>query len=189
MKRALKYLKIPPSIVNLEGEIWVPTKIDGLNYQYEVSNFGRVKYFSRHLPCLLKLPANNKIPYQAIVLYGYTFIPDRAISVHRLVALHFVPNPLNLPEVNHLDFNKSNNKASNLEWVTRKQNSQHALLGGVRNFKYGADNHSSKTVLNTETGVFYVSLKDACTTYNLSYGTMIHRMKGRLKNLTPFIYV
>lgn len=50
--------------------------------------------------------------------------------VHRLVAITFIPNPLNLPEVNHKDFNKLNNKAENLEWVDRNTNNSHAISGG-----------------------------------------------------------
>lgn len=47
--------------------------------------------------------------------------------VHRIVAQAFVPNPLGLPEVNHIDGNKENNDASNLEWCTRQQNMAHAV--------------------------------------------------------------
>jgi len=47
--------------------------------------------------------------------------------VHRFVAMTHIPNPDNLPEVNHKDGNKSNNNVQNLEWVTRKQNHHHAM--------------------------------------------------------------
>lgn len=51
--------------------------------------------------------------------------------VHRLIAQTFVPNPNNLPEVNHKDTNKKNNHYLNLEWVTRKENSDHAKINGL----------------------------------------------------------
>lgn len=55
--------------------------------------------------------------------------------VHRLVASAFIPNPLNLPEVNHIDGNRQNNSVTNLEWVTRQSNYQHAIDTGLRIYK------------------------------------------------------
>ena len=54
------------------------------------------------------------------------------LSVHRLVALHFLPNPYQYPHVNHIDGNKENNHVSNIEWCTPEQNAQHALKTGLR---------------------------------------------------------
>ena len=53
-------------------------------------------------------------------------------SVHRLVALHFLPNPYGHPQVNHKDGNKLNNAVANLEWVSAEENAAHALETGLR---------------------------------------------------------
>lgn len=63
--------------------------------------------------------------------------------VHRLVAITYLPNPNNLPEVNHIDGNKLNNKVSNLEWVTRNQNIQHSFDTGL-NSSVGEKNGRSE---------------------------------------------
>jgi len=52
--------------------------------------------------------------------------------VHRLVAECYLPNPNNLPEVNHKDGNKANNNVDNLEWCTRSENQQHAIRTGLK---------------------------------------------------------
>jgi len=53
------------------------------------------------------------------------------LKVHRVVAEHFIDNPLNLPQVDHLDGDKSNNNASNLEWVTNDENQKRAVANGA----------------------------------------------------------
>lgn len=68
-------------------------------------------------------------------------------TVHRVVALAFVENPENKPAINHIDCNKYNNYASNLEWVSFAENSQHAVKNGrFSDMPKGSESGTSKLV-------------------------------------------
>lgn len=71
--------------------------------------------------------------------YLRTQLHRKTTLIHRIVATAFIPNPNNLPEVNHKDGNKQNNSVSNLEWVTRSENQTHAYKLGLKSTK-GAKN-------------------------------------------------
>lgn len=75
--------------------------------------------------------------------YLYVEIGRKKYKVHRLVAKYFLPNPNNLPQVNHIDCNKSNNNVENLEWVTNRENYEHSLKMGTfsKEFLEYAGNH------------------------------------------------
>ena len=75
-------------------------------------------------------PANNKRGYLYISLRkdGKTYTK----TIHNLVAKAFIPNPDNKPQINHIDGNKTNNLVNNLEWVTAKENNQHAWDIGLK---------------------------------------------------------
>lgn len=97
---------------------------------YFISNFGRV--FSKKSNKIIKNRVINKNGYQQVTLDNYQLL------VHRLVAQAFIPNPNNLPCVNHKDENPGNNDVRNLEWCTYKYNSN-----------YGTNpNRHSKQMLN-----------------------------------------
>ena len=81
-------------------------------------------------------PALNSSGYYAMSLQLNKV--EKRQYVHRIVAQLFVDNPDNKPEVNHKDGNKLNNHASNLEWVTRTENMQHAFSNGL------VDNESNR---------------------------------------------
>lgn len=86
---------------------------------------------------------------------------DKFYALHRLVAETFVPNPDNLPQVNHIDGNRYNNCASNLEWVSSSSNIKHAYSTGLKTNK-GEKNPISKL---TEEDVRRIwSLKDTSLT-------------------------
>lgn len=126
------------SAKNLSGEIWMDTK--EFPELYEISNFSRLRRKKRRYYGGIGHGWRNqkpKIVTQHIHKSGYVqaalIINKRPVckKVHRLVANAFVPNPLNLPQVNHKDANKLNNLPYNLEWNTSKQNSIHAKENGL----------------------------------------------------------
>ena len=87
---------------------------------YEVSNKGNVRNVRRNT--LLKLSKNK---YGYIQVYLYKNGIRNGFKVHRLVAQAFIENPDNLPEVNHIDEDKINNRADNLEFCDRKYNNNY----------------------------------------------------------------
>ena len=107
-------------------EVWKPVK--GYEGLYEVSNLGRVKSFPRKgnfhkYPVLLTIHT-YKTGYKYVVLSKNGVSTKK--KIYRLVAEAFIPNPDNLPQVNHKDENKSNNKVENLEWCTQTYNNQYS---------------------------------------------------------------
>ena len=67
--------------------------------------------------------------------YVMTSINGKLKYVHRLVAEKYLPNPNNLPAINHKDGNTSNNHVDNLEWTTKRKNCEHARLNGLSELK------------------------------------------------------
>lgn len=82
------------------------------------------------------------------------------VRLHRALAICFIPNPNNLPMVNHKDGCKTNNNLDNLEWVTAQQNVQHAWDNGLNNAT------QERMVICLETGIVYKSARDAADTLN-----------------------
>ena len=98
--------------------------IPGYEGLYEVSNLGRVR--SLETERILK-PSKNTWGYLFVSLYKNGI--KKAVRIHRLVALAFIPNPDNLPCINHKDEDKTNNTVDNLEWCDDKYNANY----GTRN--------------------------------------------------------
>lgn len=102
--------------------------------------------------CKKLKPFPNKKGYLSVCIRG------KHVRVHRLVALAFIPNPDNKPQINHKDCNKNNNSVSNLEWCTNSYNHAHKMAHGLnvvpkgdqhythlRNYKPG-EHHSCRAV-------------------------------------------
>lgn len=99
------------------------------NSNYEVSDIGRVRNKRRGNIISQRV---NHCGYATVTLGEPGFAHGKTKRVHRLVAEAFIPNPNNKLEVNHIDGNKLNNVPTNLEWVTSKENMNHALNNGLR---------------------------------------------------------
>lgn len=101
--------------------------------------------------------------------------------IHRLVAEAFIDNPDNLPEVNHIDENKSNNNVDNLEWCTHKYNVNHGTR--IERMKMTQRNRKdcSKPVMCIETGVIYPSINEANRKTGADRNTIADVCKGKLK--------
>lgn len=126
-------------------EIW--KVINGFP-NYSVSNEGRVK---NNKTGRILSPCPDSNGYLSVGLYreGHHFTK----RIHKLVAEAFIPNPLNLPEINHQDGNKNNCRESNLEWCTRRDNILHNLRE-IGNFHKGI----KRPIECVETGEVYPSV-------------------------------
>lgn len=120
MRNGIKFVRKP--YVLLAGEVFKRTHIDDI----DVSSHGRVRRNS-----------SNSLLTGSVSDDGYRLVEISqrgdctTISIHRLVALTFLDNPENLPEVNHKDGDKSNNCVWNLEWCDRTYNQNHAISLGL----------------------------------------------------------
>lgn len=140
--KALLLHKTPATIWSLittiiMKEVW--KKIKGYEGMYEVSNLGRVKSFQRKKREGRQLSPHDNGGYLFVTLSQNGF--SKVCSVHRLVAIAFIPNPKNKPQINHKNFQTGDNYTDNLEWCTASENIQHSL-------KYGKKGKRVRQILN-----------------------------------------
>lgn len=152
-------------------EIWKP--IEGYKY-YEVSNLGNVKTFSRWKEGRLMRLIKESNGYLRVNLVSNDG-KQRKVSVHRLVAQAFLPNPYNLPEVNHKDENKENNCVDNLEWTAQQDNINYGT--GIQR---RADQRGSK-VRCVETGITYKSQAEAARQTGIPASSISSIFQGKMK--------
>lgn len=94
--------------------------------------------------------------------------------MHRLLAITYIPNPTNRPQINHINGNKLDNSLENLEWVTPQENIKHAFLLGLIPRRKIA-------VVDNCTGQKFESTRDAAKYYGINYHTMKNYLTGNIK--------
>lgn len=146
-----------------EYKLWV---FKGL--QYHVYSDGRVYSLSTNKFLTPKL---TKKGYQQVHVGGRKGIYKQ---LHRIIAEVFIPNPKKLPQVNHKDEDKLNNRVSNLEWCDNFYNSNY----GTRNIRL------SKPIINISSGQIFLNLKECADWYGVVIGTVSYWIdKGRFRRL------
>lgn len=145
------------------------------NYEFLMINEeGQCK--SSHTLNILK-PYTDKDGYFRIKVWCPKEKKNKGCYIHRAVALVFIPNPENKPQVNHKDSNRKNNKISNLEWVTEKENYDHGASVG-RIIRSG-ENHSRSSLSE-------VQVRDICQ--RLSSGESVIEISRFLKIPKPTVF-
>lgn len=145
--------------------------IKGYEGLYAVTSCGRVwSYTSKKFLSFNK----NKFGYIQVLLWKNN--KCKCFKVHRLVAEAYIPNPENLPQVNHKDEVKIHNWINNLEWCTAKYNTNYGTCVKRRVEK------TSIKIKCVETGEEFESLSDCGRKLNLSIGNLSSHLKGSTKN-------
>jgi hypothetical protein len=177
-------------LLNIMEEIW--KDIPGYEGYYQVSNFGNVKSLDRlirekgsikirSLKGRMLSPGANPKGYLHVVLSreGKLLI----CRIHKMVATLFIPNPLNLPELNHQDENKRNNRYDNLEWCAHLYNIQYGTgikrktitqTGVPNQLNQGEGCGTSKLKEAQVISIYQDSrkYKEIAETYNISFATI-----------------
>lgn len=150
-------------------EIW--KDVEGYEGLYQVNQFGEVKSLPKQIG--LGYMTKEKILKQRLQNSGYLTVnlskDGKGLNktVHRLVAEAFIPNPEGLPEIDHIDGDKTNNAVENLQWISHVENNRKKTTGiGI-----------PKRVENVETGEIFETITAAAKQYNVSKAAISQAVK------------
>lgn len=185
----------------MRKELWKDIQeYEGL---YQISNLGRIKSLDKYI----KGKGGSKRFIKGRLLNptltrGYLGMclcvnfSIKRFNIHRLVAQHFIPNPENKPQVNHINGIKIDNRVENLEWCTCQENIIHAFKNNIQIRRKGKDNplygksnpNTSKKIIDIKTGKIFNSVKEAADYANIKRSTMSAMLINQNPNKTNLRY-
>lgn len=178
---------------NKEKEIW--KDVIGYEGSYRISSYGTVITLVTRKGDSVMTPFLTPKGYLQLKLYKNG--KKKGMSMHRLMAIHFIPNPENKLTVNHKNGIKTDYRLENLEWATYQENIQHAFDTGLNKpsdlqKKVTALNNKkrcSKPILNQSNGETYLSVADAAVKLKMSGGHICEMVNGKKTNKFNLIYI
>lgn len=164
----------------MEKEIWKDIILYGKPYC--ISNYGNVK---GKLNRVLK-------PYTSSGGYYYICVREgkhcHHVRIHRLVAQAFIPNPKGLPQINHIDGNKSNNVVSNLEWISCKENIKHGFENNLYKHKGYSPTKIKQYDVNGNFVKLWDKMRDVEKEYNVSHTALRFCCLGKIKTCAGYVW-
>jgi len=181
---------------NNKGQELKEKMVIGYNDVYKITEDGRV--FSRYKKKTNIIGAKwvelSPVLDKGVGYYLFTLVHPvtkvrKNAFLHRLLAIHFISNPLGKSQVNHKDGNKTNNLLHNLEWVTPKENTHHAIRMGLSNPSIA--NSKSIKQISLETGECvqtYKSAREAHKVTGIAYQNISKVLRGLRKSAGGFYW-